>query len=232
MSTQLKRFSSDERTVLAIPVYEALKERILDQVVAPGDRLNIDALAAELNVSPTPVREALARLGAERLVSFTPFKGYTVSPLLTPRELADLMYVRRLLETDAARQAAVRIGLLDLRALARILADMDSEQPQPRFREYRLFSHLDQKFHELLVAAADNKVLLETYQSLNIHVQAARYFHERGAVGVGDSMVEHHAIVEALRTHDPETAAHAVSLHIDNAYMRAVEPTFVSPGIG
>ena len=75
---------NDEKTVLASTVYDALKERIMDQVYLPGERLNIDGLAADLNLSPTPVREALVRLAAERLVTFESFKGYRVSPLLTP----------------------------------------------------------------------------------------------------------------------------------------------------
>src|SRR4051794_25932079 len=103
------------RTVLATPVYEALKERIMDQGLAPGSRLNIDALAETLGTSPTPVREALTRLAAERLVQFVPFKGYSVMPLLDQRQLADLMHVRNLLEVDASRLAASRIILADLR---------------------------------------------------------------------------------------------------------------------
>src|ERR687886_150212 len=99
------------RTVLVEPVYQALKERIVDQAFPPGARLNIDALAVELNVSPTPVREALARLAAERLVTFAPFKGYSVLSPLSQRQLADLMHVRQLLEVEAARLAASRVIL-------------------------------------------------------------------------------------------------------------------------
>lgn len=74
---------TEHKTVLADTVYESLKARIMEQVYAPCERLNIDALALKLGVSPTPVREALARLAAERLVTFEAFKGYRVSALLT-----------------------------------------------------------------------------------------------------------------------------------------------------
>ncbi|HRA64843.1 MAG TPA: GntR family transcriptional regulator, partial [Caldilinea sp.] len=74
---------TEPKTVLADAVYERLKARIMDQGYPPRERLNIDALAVDLSVSPTPIREALARLSAERLVTFAAFKGYRVSPLMT-----------------------------------------------------------------------------------------------------------------------------------------------------
>ncbi|MBK8047930.1 MAG: GntR family transcriptional regulator [Anaerolineales bacterium] len=74
----------DDKTVLASAVYDALKERIMDQVYPPGERLNIDAMALDLNLSPTPVPEPLARLAAERLVTFAPFKGYRADARAAP----------------------------------------------------------------------------------------------------------------------------------------------------
>ena len=55
-------------------VYELLKEQIIDRVYGPGDKLNIDAIAREMKVSSTPVREALARLVAEGLVAAVPYR--------------------------------------------------------------------------------------------------------------------------------------------------------------
>src|SRR6185437_2690885 len=77
------RVAGSSRAMLVDTVYDALKERIMDQAVPPGSRLTIEVLAVDLQVSPTPVREALARLAAERLVTFEPFKGYATMPLLT-----------------------------------------------------------------------------------------------------------------------------------------------------
>ena len=80
----------EERELLADRVYLSLKENVLDNVFAPGDRLNMHALATQLEVSPTPVREALARLAAENLVDTecwrdTPFiSGLTCDKCGTP----------------------------------------------------------------------------------------------------------------------------------------------------
>ena len=212
------------RTVLSTPVYDALKDRFMDQTFVAGERLNIDALATSLNVSPTPVREALARLAAERLIEMVPYKGYTVSPLLTPRELADLMHVRRLLETDAAYRAATRIGLVDLREMDRILSEIERLEMQPRFSDYLAFNQLDQRFHELLVGAAENTVLLDMYRSLHVHIQLARYFRERPEEEAQASNAEHRAIYEALSAHDSEAVVQAMRTHLDQSYLRVVEP--------
>ena len=208
------------RTVLAEPMYDLLKERIMDQGLAPGARLNIDGLAADLGVSPTPLREALARLAAERLVSFVPFKGYTVMPMLTPRRLGELMHVRRLLEVDAARQAAARVVVPQLRRMGRELDAIAALRPEPRFKDFRYYNEHDQLFHELLVDAADNAVLLETYQSLSAHVQLARLYHGRGEIDYTESLAEHRRIYEALCSRDPDRAAAAVREHIDGVERR------------
>jgi DNA-binding GntR family transcriptional regulator len=212
------------RTVLSTPVYEALKDRFMDQTFVAGQRLNIDGLANSLSVSPTPVREALARLAAERLVELVPYKGYLVSPLLTPRELADLMHVRKLLETDAAYRAATRIGLVDLREMDRILQDIERIETRSGFSDYLAFNQLDQRFHELLVGAAENSVLLDTYRSLHVHIQLARFFRERPQAEVQASNAEHRAIFHAVSDHDPDKAVKAVRTHLDQSYLRTVEP--------
>jgi DNA-binding GntR family transcriptional regulator len=97
-----------KRSTLGDDVYQSLRAAVMEHTLAPGDRMNIDALARELEVSPTPVREALARLESEGLVRKRPLAGYTVSPLLTLEEFGDLFDMRLLLEPAAARWAAVR----------------------------------------------------------------------------------------------------------------------------
>ena len=89
-------------------VYEAVKALVMEHTLAPGDRVNIDALARELEVSPTPVREALARLESDGLVRKRPLAGYTVTPLLTRQEFTDMFDMRLVLEGAAARWAAER----------------------------------------------------------------------------------------------------------------------------
>jgi DNA-binding GntR family transcriptional regulator len=218
--TSKKTIASPDKTVLAGPVYDALKERIMDQVSPPGSRLNIDALAAELQVSPTPVREALARLAAERLVVFEPFKGYSVSTLLSPRLVADLMHVRRLLETEAARLATARIMVPDLMAMERLITEMETGGTGSWSRGYRKFNLLDQRLHELLVSAADNPFLLDAWRSLNIHIQLGRFYQDFTDTDQCDTCAEHYALHKALSERDPEAAVRAVEAHLRATELR------------
>ena len=91
-----------ERVALLDQVYEVLKERILDRAYQPGARLSIDALARELQVSSTPIREALGRLTAEGLVAAAPFVGFSVASMPTRKYYLDLYAFRLVIETWAA----------------------------------------------------------------------------------------------------------------------------------
>lgn len=209
---------TEQKTVLADAVYDRLKARIMDQVYPPRERLNIDALALDLSVSPTPIREALARLAAERLVTFEPFKGYRVSPLLTPTQVADLMHVRRLIEVDAARLAARRILIPDLitveRLLQQILEESACVEVGSWSHGYRQFNQLDKQFHETIVSAAGNQFLLSAYRSLNIHIELGRFYNVFREMDQTQTCVEHDAIFQALRAHQPDAAAAAVEQHL------------------
>src|SRR3954452_141794 len=90
--------SGIRREVLADGVYEAIKSLIMDRRIEPGAKINMDALARDLDVSPTPVREALARLEADGLVTKRALVGYTTAPMLDATGLEELFELRQLLE--------------------------------------------------------------------------------------------------------------------------------------
>ena len=208
----------DQKTVLATSVYDRIKERIMDQHYPPGERLNIDALAVDLAVSPTPIREALARLAAERLITFEAYKGYRVSPLLTLEQVHDLMHARRLLEVDGARLAAKHIMLPDLitveKIMQRILDESAHTEVGSWSHGYRQFNQLDKDFHELILTAADNLFLLGAYRSLNVHIELGRFYQVFQEMDQQQTCVEHDAIFRALKAHDGDAAAAAVEAHL------------------
>ena len=78
------------RSVLSDDIYEMIKAMIFDHEIAPGSKVNIDALAVQLDVSQTPVREALARLESDGLIAKEPLKGYKATALLSLKEFNDL----------------------------------------------------------------------------------------------------------------------------------------------
>src|SRR5262245_61724474 len=106
-----------QRQVLSDDVYETIKGLIMDGVVEPGTRLNIDALTRELGISQTPIRESLARLESDGLVLKEPLRGYRVASRLSRAEFDDLFEYRLLIEPWAAGRAAERAGTDDLARL-------------------------------------------------------------------------------------------------------------------
>src|SRR6185436_1405366 len=95
-----------QRTVLADDVYEIIRESLISQRIAPGARLNLDELARKLHVSNTPVRQALARLESDGLVTKEPYRGFAASRLLDSRTIIELYEYRLMIEPATAARAA------------------------------------------------------------------------------------------------------------------------------
>ena len=221
MTDAIDELTLPARVVRADAVYRAIEERILSRALPAGQRINIDALARELNVSPTPVREALGRLAAERYVTFAPYKGYAVVPVVTPRQHADMTSVRRLLEVEGARQAVLRATATHLHAIRRELdtieeALADGVVDAPRWREH------SRAIHELLMRASDNDALCDVWRALKPPLMIARAQFGMAEVNYQLAFTEHRAIYEAIRSRDAEAAMAAVNAHIDAAEDRIV----------
>ena len=139
-----------------------VKALVMEHTLAPRDRVNIDAVARELEVSPTPLREALARLESDGLVRKRPLAGYTVSPLLTRQEFTDMFDMRLVLEGSAARWAAERAdrrrARRDRGRVGGRRADLD-EPGQDGRGSHAAFTALDARFHDLIADAAGNPLL-------------------------------------------------------------------------
>jgi DNA-binding GntR family transcriptional regulator len=157
---------------LSDSVYEAVMELVMDQHIEAGARVNIDLVARQLNVSPTPVREALARLEMDGLVVKEPLRGYSVTPMLDTKNFNDLYDVRRLLEPFAARRAAERRDEKVLRVLDRELAEMrrlvgnSSESDGGTYHHYSAFALQDARFHQAIAGTSGNGLLSDTLRRL------------------------------------------------------------------
>jgi len=150
--------------------YTILRDRIHSGTFAPMERLNIDALARELGVSPIPVREALRRLEAEGWVRFTPNVGPVVSPVdATSWEQA--MIALAILEGAASAEAQEHLRRTDLTRLRRISAAM--EEAAARADPLR-FSRLNRELHAAIVARCPNAYLKELLDQTNMRLDRVR----------------------------------------------------------
>ena len=126
--------------------YRALRQAILQGDLAPGERLRSDALASELRVSRTPVREALRKLEAEGLVRAR--ARVSIVRAFSEQDLTELFYVREALEGMAARLAAENATPGEIAEIRELLDDMEAVPPARRCWRLR---PLTAEFHQAVV---------------------------------------------------------------------------------
>ena len=155
--------------------YHYAKERILDGILAGGDLISEGMVAEALGISRTPVREAFLRLESEGLLRLYPKRGAVVVPV-SAKEVETVLETRELIESFAAEKAALR-GTDALRRLVHELRGRLAEQARLREAgEGKAFVSADQAFHQLIVSAADNPILLDLYAGLRDRQQRMGLF--------------------------------------------------------
>jgi DNA-binding GntR family transcriptional regulator len=200
-------------------VADQLRTAILEGRYRPGEWLRQERLAQELNVSQMPVREALKELSAEGLVEHVPYRGARVLAF-SSEDVEDLYAHRAFLESRAAAHAARRITNSELEELQALLEQMDALTAPEQVNQYR---SLNRQFHRVIFTASRREYLMRTLQQMwaafptmligNFSLTARQPLPFRDPT---DSL-EHHAILDALRRHDPEAAAQAMQTHILSA---------------
>lgn len=208
------------RQVLADGVYEQIRSLIMNDGIAPGDRVNIDEVARELDVSGTPVREALARLESEGLVSRLPLRGYRVTELLTRGEVEDMYGLRLLLEPPSAAKAAAVMTDEYAAALREELATCPDAPDDSDYDDYKALSAHDARLHELILRIAGNTAVQQAFARTHCHLHFFRlsYSHASGVQAID----EHREIVEALVAGKPSLARKAMTNHLETARDRLV----------
>ncbi|WP_211241056.1 GntR family transcriptional regulator [Pseudonocardia spinosispora] len=207
------------REVLTDRVYELVKAMVMDHEIEPGARVSIDGLARHLDVSPTPVREALARLESDGLVVKRPLVGYRATELLDADGLTDLFDMRLLLEPRAAELAAVHATDAQLDLLESIVEQMRGHPVTgERYAVYQRFAVLDQEFHDTLAQAACRPLLADAVQRLHAHLHMFRL---NSAPGAGRATVaEHDRILRAVLRRSPDRARDAMTEHLRSSQDR------------
>jgi len=219
-------------TSLAAFVYHNLLERIVTGAAKPGSRLVIDQLAKQLEVSLIPVREALARLGAEGLVEYRLNHGYRVTPSPTVESYREIFIARLALETGAIRHAPVPVDAEQIRRLRELNTQIGRLRPGRSYRSFHQFVELNDAFHLALVELSRNKPLLDLYAKLAYGSRTIRRLEGRGVPDLAQNVREHNKIVGALEQRDLRGAAEAAEQHIlagMHRFLRGLDPSGSKP---
>jgi DNA-binding GntR family transcriptional regulator len=191
-------------------VYEEIREAIIDLRLAPGDPLREAAIASQLGVSKTPIREALTRLEQEGLVETTSFKGAVVSGY-SPRDLEEIYELRALLEGAAVRAVAddasdeTRAQLADLVSRSRGSRDVG---------DVAALAALLGAFDLIVYEQVTNRRIRALIENLRAHLTRIGNLTEGIPGRVEASVEEHAAIVEAIMRHDADDAERLMRAHI------------------
>ena len=203
-------------------VYEELLTALMDGRLEPGAAVSIDGTARELDVSPTPVREALARLEHTGMVRRVALKGYRVAPVFTREDFAELMEARLAIEPVNARLACARLTPERLAELEQAVSDLKAAPRGPSFAEYKDYLEADERFHQLIAQQTGNQFMVAAYAALGGQVQRFRLF---GGVGITDAeyaIAEHQSVLDAFSTGDPGKAEAAMEDHVQKVRARAI----------
>jgi DNA-binding GntR family transcriptional regulator len=206
--------------MLTDTVYDVVRRRLVDHDIEPGGKVNINALAQELDVSATPVREALARLEADGLLVRRSLAGYAAAPLLGGKEFSELFEMRILLEPVAAARAAGQISEADLVVLADHLAQMRDAQDHTSPETRRTFLDHDALFHDRIAQACGNTLMRSMLDRMHAHAHLYRLHFREGLAA--ETCREHARILDALREKDADMAESAMRSHIQRSRARLV----------
>lgn len=200
--------------------YETLRGEILDGVLRPGTVLAEVEQANRLGVSRTPLREALARLTADRLVTALSGRGLVVSEI-SPDNIVGLYELRQALEGQAAMLAARRRDDVPFRRLRDRLAQAPAllEQGDEGLREY--FTVVDD-IDLAIDDAVDNEYLVAALQNVRLHSSRIRRLASHDHERLRQAASEHLLIVEAIVAGDASLASHATHVHLHKSLTNAL----------
>jgi DNA-binding GntR family transcriptional regulator len=212
--------------------YGRIRAAIREGSLAPGERLTETDLAARFGVSRTPVRQAIARLEAEGLLTREARRGLAVTRP-DHQQVIELYVMREVLEGAAARLAAQHASDTEIAAMAEIV-----DQEPNAFGDAGALAEVNQRLHGLLYLAAHNRYLLRSLEQLAATMALLPTLLTRGG-RAEQAHAEHRAIIAALLARDGDAAEAAARAHARAAQkhrlawmMRTLGVPLAAPGAG
>jgi len=202
-----------ERRRLADEVYEQLLDSIASGEIGPDDRLVQERLAAELDISRTPVREALLRLEQEGVLVSASNGGFKVYRM-TEAEVRQLYQARAAIEGQAARILASRNDSLANSQLRMTIEKEEAIEDRSVHAYFEANRNIHRKFVELI----DNTYLLEMFDNIWNRAVSFQVFAMIENIDLSQSLGDHLALLEAIETGDPTTALEACIDHVTEGF--------------
>jgi DNA-binding GntR family transcriptional regulator len=227
MSYDLSSARLNRARPLRDQIYPMIRTLILSGAIKPGEVIDEKDIAAQLNVSRTPVREAVKRLSDEHLVEVIA-QSATRAMRIDRDEIGQSFLIRRALEMESAAQAAPLMNQEHADRLADILAQHARALERHNYVEAIA---RDDEFHRYITEISHLPRLWQMIEISKAQLDRCRHLMLPRS-GEAETTLEHHRrIIRALNSKDPEKASHAMRDHLETAY-RSTEAVLDGPGLG
>lgn len=191
-------------------VYNQLRDMAIRYDFKPGERINEVALAKRLEVSRTPLREALNRLSIEELLRFEAGRGFFCRDL-DVQQIYSLYELRKAIETAAIRLSVQRANDHDI---DQALDFLNATGPEPGERSIAELVELDEAFHERVLAMSGNLEMLRVLRNVNARIRFVRWI-DMKRTDRPKTQSEHRQVLQALKARDEQTCVALLEKHID-----------------
>ena len=200
------------RAALHEQVVNRLRQMLVENRIAPGAKLNERELSEVLNVSRTPLREAIKMLAAEGLVGLLPNRG-AVAVALSDADVFNTFEVMAGLEAQSGELAAQRITDAELAEIKAMHYEMLATYTR---RDLPAYYRLNAAIHSAINAAAKNPVLSAIYKQVNARLQALRFRSNQDSDKWRAAVQQHEQMIEALGTRDAAAMRSLLLTHMNN----------------
>lgn len=200
------------RAALHEQVAQRLRQMLVEGRIAPGAKLNERELAELLQVSRTPLREAIKMLAAEGLVELLPNRG-AAAVSLTEEDILHTFEVMAALEAQSGELAAQRITEQELAEIRAMHYEMLAAYTR---RDLSAYYTLNARIHNAINAAARNPVLAQVYNQVNARLQALRFRSNQDGEKWRNAVKEHEKMIDALAAHDGPAMREVLLAHLRN----------------
>ena len=204
---------------LAKMAYEAIRKSILSGQWKIGELYNEKAIAADLGISRTPVREALLELASQDLIIFLPRRGLMVNRF-TRRDVDEIFELRKAIELAAVEKITVTSPPFDLFEIEESLL---SQRKAVKQKDYLAFMEADRLFHTRFSELTNNRRVIAILENIRdmIHVMGVKALALEGrAIEV---IEEHQTIFEAVKKGNIEEARRSMAYHLEQSKEAVVE---------
>ena len=218
MTITLSRSRLDRTRPMRDQIYPLVRRMILTGAIKPGDVIDEKAIAAQLNVSRTPVREAVKKLSDENLVEVVAQSG-TRAARMFRREIEEAFLIRRALEAESAAQAATRMNQTHADQLEDILMLHSRALERKKYVES---IERDDDFHRYIAEISDLPRLWRAVEISKAQLDRCRHMMVPRPGQAEITLAKHRLIITALKSGNAEKAARAMRDHLETAYSSTI----------